>query len=445
MDSNLPTGLVALLILLGVNAALSSARQALVVARPTRLRQMVEEGRRGAARALALAENPTRTIASLQLAVTALHLVAAAVAVLVIAPPIVAWLEGLGVSADAAALASYAGVILLGTTATILITEMIPGALVTRDAERVACTLTVAVETPLRLLAPLSQLLLWLSSRLAGPLGAESDASAFTEEEIMTMVDAGEEVGVIDEEERVMIRSIFQFADTLVREVMVPRIDMVALEIHTPLETALDTIIQAGHSRIPVYEGSIDHIRGILYAKDLLNTFRDGLDQPLVGLIRPAYFIPEAKRAVDLLEELQKRKVHIAIVVDEYGGTAGLVTIEDLIEEIVGEIQDEYDFNEEAIFEQLSADEFIFDARIDLDDFNELSESNLATDTGDTLGGFIFSVLGRVPHEGESFHVDGLQIEVLTVTGRRIRKVRVKRLPSLLDSDARDEVAAAPD
>ncbi len=445
MNGNFVAGVVTLVILLGVNALLSIARQALVEARSSRLRQMVEEGRRRAVRALVLVENPTRPAASFQLANIGVHLLSAAVAALLIAPPIMAWLVSAGVGGNLAGVVSFGGVIILGTLVAVLFTEMLPAALVVRDAESIACTLTTRLEVPLRVVAPVARLLLWLSDQIAGPFGVGAEASAFTEEEIMTLVDASEEVGVIEEEERVMIRSIFQFGDTLVREVMVPRIDMVALEINTPLDVALDTIIQAGHSRIPVYAGSIDHIRGILYAKDLLTIYREGDDRSLADLLRPAYFIPEAKRAVDLLEELQNRKVHMAVVVDEYGGTAGLVTIEDLIEEIVGEIQDEYDINEEATFEQVSAVEFIFDARIDLDDVNELFRSHLSTETGDTLGGFIFSVLGRVPQEGETFLVDSLQIEVLTVTGRRIRKVRVKRLPLPPEGDSRDEVAAAPD
>lgn len=445
MDADIISGLAALLALLSADAILSTARQALANARPPRLRQMVEEGRRRAARALELVETPSRLAVSLHLLANVLRLLAAAIAVLAVAPPVRAWLASLGMGDAAASAVTYGAVILLGATAALLFTELVPARLVARDAEGLACGLTAALDVPLRLLYPVARLLLWLSGKIAPAESDDARMSAFTEEEILTLVSAGEEEGVIEEEERVMIRSIFEFGDTLVREVMVPRIDMVALEIDAPLDVALDTINQAGHSRIPVYEGSIDHIRGILYAKDLLNVFREGGNRPLADLLRPAYFIPEAKKALDLLEELQSRKVHIAIVVDEYGGTAGLVTIEDLIEEIVGEIQDEYDFNEEATFERQSDDEFIFDGRIGLDDFNELFHSHVSTDAADTLGGFIFSVLGRVPQEGERFRVDGLEIEVLTVTGRRIRKVRVRRLPPTPESDPREDVAAAPD
>ncbi|HIP87058.1 MAG TPA: HlyC/CorC family transporter [Anaerolineales bacterium] len=237
-------------------------------------------------------------------------------------------------------------------------------------------------------------------------------------------MDAGEEEGVIEENERDMIYSIFAFGDTMVREVMVPRIDIIALDVNTPLPEAVDRVIEAGHSRIPVYEGSIDNIIGLLYAKDLLAYLRDGHDPPpLRDILRPPYFVPETKKVDDLLRELQQHRIHMAIAVDEYGGTAGLVTVEDILEEIVGEIQDEYD-KEEPIFEQIGEREYIIDARMDLDDVNELFGTELSTEAGETLGGLIYSTLGRVPVPGDRLQVDGLQIEVLTVKDRRIGKVR---------------------
>jgi len=260
-------------------------------------------------------------------------------------------------------------------------------------------------------------------------LGGESlrGMPFITEEEIMTMVDAGQEVGVIEEDEKAMIYSVFALGDTLAREVMVPRIDIVALDVKTSLEEALDVVIHAGHSRIPTYENSIDNIVGVLYAKDLLQLWRDKREKvALRDVLRTPYFVPESKSVDELLEEMQQRKVHMVIVVDEYGGTAGVVTIEDIVEEIVGEIQDEYDA-EEPIFEQSGEGEFIFNARIDLDDVNRLMGTALPTEMDDTLGGFIYNQLGKVPAPGETVRFDGLVIEVLTVSGRRIRKVRVCR------------------
>jgi CBS domain containing-hemolysin-like protein len=250
----------------------------------------------------------------------------------------------------------------------------------------------------------------------------------------MTLVDAGEEEGAIDLDEKEMIYSIFQLADTLAREIMVPRIDIVAVEVHTPLDKARDIIIKAGHSRIPVYEESLDQVCGLLYAKDLLSVWQRG--EPLVELrsiLRPALFVPESKRVPDLLRELRDSNVHLAIVIDEYGGTAGLVTMEDIVEEIVGEIRDEYDSAEEALYETVGPDEYVFDGRVNLDDFNRLLDVELPDELGDTLGGFIYGELGKVPKQGEVVVTHSLRLEVTSVVDRRIRKVRVRRIgPSKL-------------
>ena len=244
---------------------------------------------------------------------------------------------------------------------------------------------------------------------------------------VFSMVDAGEETGIIEEDEKEMIYSIFEFGETLAREVMVPRIDIVAVESKAPVQQALDLILKRGHSRIPVYEETVDNIIGLLYAKDLLGHLRDGnATVALRDILRPAYFIPETKKADELLQDLQQRKVHMAIVVDEYGGTAGLVTVEDLVEEIVGEIQDEYDA-EEPFIEVITDDEFIFNARVDLDDVNKLMNVQLPSEGGDTLGGFIYSQLGKVPKVGDEILFDGIKIAVLSVAGRRIKKVKVNR------------------
>jgi CBS domain containing-hemolysin-like protein len=246
-------------------------------------------------------------------------------------------------------------------------------------------------------------------------------------DEKQALVDAGEEEGLIEEDEREMIGGIFRLSDTKVREVMVPRIDMVAIAVDADLDTALDAILQAGHSRIPVYDDTLDNIRGLLYAKDLLRAFRARDFAPVLSLsLREPYFVPESKPVDQLLAELQSRKVHMAIVVDEYGGTAGLVTIEDLLEEIVGEIQDEYDV-EEARFELLSEDEGVFQAGVDIDDVNRLMDVDLPTEDVDTLAGLVMTSLGRVPEVGDWARFEHADIEVQAVKGRRIERVRVLR------------------
>ncbi len=305
--------------------------------------------------------------------------------------------------------------------------RLAPEALGVRYSERLALALAHPVRMAQWLLAPFVRFAVVLSNLLAIPMGGQrrEGATLVTEEEIKTMVDASEEEGLIEEEEKEMILSVLDFGDTVAREVMVPRIDVVALEVDTPFEDALDVVIKAGHSRIPIYRGTIDDIVGILYAKDLLHCLRDKQTPPISELVRPAFFTPESKPLSDLLQELQKARVHIAIVVDEFGGTAGLITIEDILEEIVGEIQDEFDAEEPEFVPLPDQQGYIFDAGIHISDVNKLLHANLPEDESDTLGGFIYDQLGKVPSTGESFRWGDLHIEVLEVKDRRIVKAKV--------------------
>ncbi len=257
--------------------------------------------------------------------------------------------------------------------------------------------------------------------------------AAVTEDELKSMVDAGEQEGLLEEEEREMIFSIFSLGDTLAREIMVPRIDVVALDVQTPVDMAVDLLLKSGHSRVPVYEESVDHILGLLYSRDLLSVMREGTQVQLREILRPAYFIPEAKKVDELMAEMQSGRIHMAIVVDEYGGVAGVVTLEDIVEEIVGEIQDEYDQTEDLPYQRVKEGEYVFQGRIDLDDFNEIMSSSLPKDEADTLGGFIYNRIGRVPTSGESIKAGDLLLTVEQVTGRRIRKVKAQWAPKPQD------------
>ena len=225
-----------------------------------------------------------------------------------------------------------------------------------------------------------------------------------------------------------MVYAVLRLSQTLVREIMVPRIDMVVLDVHTPLREALRIFITTGFSRLPVYEGRVDNIIGVLYSKDLLERCLKGdWDRVAVrDLVREPYFVPEAKRVDELLQEMQARRIHMAIVVDEYGGVAGLVTLEDIVEEIVGEILDEYD-RPMTPYRRISEHEYIFNGRIDIDDFNDIMGTRLDRSVADTLGGFIFTRLGRIPEEGEQVREGSLVMTVEKVEGRRIRQVRVRK------------------
>lgn len=304
---------------------------------------------------------------------------------------------------------------------------------------------TAAVQNPLRwarmlvtpvrgaawLLRPVVWALSAITNSLVRLLGGQIKHRGpfVTEEELRLLVTVGEEEGVLEEEETDMIRSIFEFADTTVREVMIPRIDMVTLESTATVDEAVDVAMQGGFSRIPVYEESvgIDDIIGILYTKDMLRQLREGHNTlPIRELVRPAYFVPETKKLDDLLHEIRQRRVHMVIVVDEYGSVAGLVTIEDLVEEIVGDIKDEYD-REEVLFERVNENEYIFDAKISIDDFNEVMDMELESEYYDTLGGFLYDKLDKIPVAGDTITFENLVFTVLATRGRRITKVRVVR------------------
>jgi len=237
----------------------------------------------------------------------------------------------------------------------------------------------------------------------------------------------GDEEEAAEAEERELISSVLEFTDTLVREVMVPRMDMVTLPASAPIDRGLEVVLESGKSRIPLTGEGLDDIVGVLYARDLLRVVEDE-ERPLrcVDLARPAYFVPETKHISELLREMQENQVHLAIVVDEFGGTAGLVTIEDIIEEIVGEIADEYD-REEPMIVPVAEGSYMIDARLDVDTLAELTGTELPDDDWDTVGGLVLSLAGRVPRQGERFEFDGLVFIAERVQGRRIAKVRVER------------------
>jgi CBS domain containing-hemolysin-like protein len=223
-----------------------------------------------------------------------------------------------------------------------------------------------------------------------------------------------------------MIHGIFELSEVTAREVMVPRIDIVGMPADALVGQLVSIIVESGHSRIPLYEGSIDNIVGLAYAKDVLKHLTEGsMHDPVRPFARTAHFVPEAKKVDELLDELMERRVHMAIVVDEYGGTAGLLTIEDMLEEIVGEIRDEYDQAEEARVEQISDHEAIIDARTSIREVNDLLDLHLPDDEFDTLGGLVYDRLGKVPAADDQVRVDGCLIQVLSTEGRRVKKVRL--------------------
>ena len=246
-----------------------------------------------------------------------------------------------------------------------------------------------------------------------------------TGEAIQQIIDAGEVEGLINEDENEMIRSIFEMKNRVVREIMVPRTDMAAVPVDAPLGEILDTINRCGHSRIPVYEGTVDNITGLLYAKDLLREWgKDAADIRLSRLMRAPFFIPETKNFEELLQDFKRKRVHIAIVIDEYGGTSGLITIEDILEQIVGDIQDEYDTEEEWLIEQ-SDGTVVADARLPIEELEERFGIEVERDKFDTVAGLIVHVIGRIPKIGEEIEISALLMTILEADERKISKVRI--------------------
>jgi CBS domain containing-hemolysin-like protein len=306
--------------------------------------------------------------------------------------------------------------------------------------------------------------LLWPVTTLVHRVGRqvgnqENDSTVETallsDDGLRRLISAAEEEEPIHESEKQMIASILEMDETVAREVMVPRIDMVALNVETSLHEALAVIIEAGHSRIPVYEENIDQVVGFLYAKDVLKVFANHQsDVAIRSLLRPPYLVPISKKVNSLLSEMQRDRVHIAMVVDEYGGIAGLVTIEDILEEIVGEIQDEYDADAETYVQMLEPNRYLLNARLDVYSLAKLLDTELPEEDADTLGGLIYSELGHVPVAGEAITVAGWRFTVLSLKGRRIEEVRAEAVAGDAESDTLiegeevaegDELASQPE
>ncbi|HZS95085.1 MAG TPA: hemolysin family protein [Chloroflexota bacterium] len=315
----------------------------------------------------------------------------------------------------------------------LIIAELTPKNIAVRKPSGVAIILARPVRLFSILLAPIitvvNAIVVALMRLLGQPGGAQAVAMV-TYEDISSTISLAEETKGITEEEAERLEGVIDLGTITAGDVMKPRVHITAVEQTMPLMDALDVVLREGHSRIPVYDETIDRIVGILYDKDLLKYMRENeYDVALADMARPPIFVPESKRASDLLQQFQKEKIHIAIVVDEFGGTAGLVTIEDLLEEIVGEIQDEYDEEEELVVKENDR-QWVFDAMVRVEEVNEEMGINLVADDGiETLGGFVFARLGELPEVGDVVEVDHVSLEVIEIEERRIKKVRITRLP----------------
>ncbi|TMC80023.1 MAG: HlyC/CorC family transporter [Chloroflexi bacterium] len=425
------------LILVAVLAILSASEAALhTIRRPQLIEELAERGRRGR-RAGTMGRRAIEYLAAIQVAEFFIVFAFSGISAAFVAPRLSDLLRfvfgpGAPVVRDVAAVVVTVAVLSL---IAVLLGLFVPRAIGARHAQAVLLVLVWPLEFVTWITQPLVGLLFFLARLLTRPFGANPEAGALalvTEDEIRSLVETGQAQGVLQEREQRMITSIFAISEKPVHEVMVPRTDIVAIDVDTPAAEILKDITKVGHSRIPVFEGSPDNIIGILYVKDLFRRLARGeKDVQIRPYLRPAQFVPESKKIDQLLRDMQKEKVHIAIVVDEYGGTSGLVTIEDLVEEIVGEIRDEYDVEQEMVL-PVSETEALMDARVPFEEVREAFALDLpSSENYDTLGGFVVAQLGRFPRAGEAVEAGGARFVVETVEGRRIRRVRVvKKTPT---------------
>jgi putative hemolysin len=434
-DLTLQLLLIAGLVLL--NAFFAAAEIAIVSVRRSRLRQLVEAERDPRAAAVQrLVDEPGRFLATIQIGVTLAGFFASAAGAVSLAVA----LGGLLATAPIPIVAanSYGIAFVTVTVAisfiTLVLGELAPKNLAIQNAEAIA----LRVARPIELLARIAAPLVWLlagSTNLVMRLAGRPEPArvpAITQEEILAMVASGAEAGVIEPAERELISDVFAFGETTAAEVMVPRVDVRAIPKEATVAEAWRVVLATGHTRLPVYEGDLDQIVGVIHAKDLLRqvdpeTIPALTERPVTGIMRPAYHVPASKRVVELLAELQRQRLHLAVLVDEYGGTAGIVTLDNLLEELVGPIRDEYDAREEPEIQAAGAGELIVSGVADLDDVAAALGVKLDVEDVDTVGGLVYSRLGRIPTEGDIIALPQAVVRVLAMRGRRVWQARISR------------------
>jgi magnesium and cobalt exporter, CNNM family len=413
---------VAALILL--NAFFVAGEYGLVTARKTRIRELEQQGNRRARNVLQIVSNPPRFIAAMQLGVTATSLAIGALgeqALAKVFDPILA------------SVISFALAFLIITFLHVVIGELVPKGVALRYSETTALAVSAPVRGFFIVFKPLIWVLQGSSEIVLRALGIEpprGEEDVLSEAELKMVLDRSTTHGEIEEQEQEMLYKVFDFADKEVSAVMVPRPEVVALSIELPPEEALAAVIESPYTRYPVYRGSMDEVVGVLHVRDLFSALNDrGIaDVKLEELLRPAHIVPETKDLAALLSEFRRTNQHMAIVVDEYGDLEGIVTLEDLLEEIVGEIEDEFDLPDESV-ERLPDGRMRIDGTFPIDDFNEQFDRKLPIEDYHTVGGFVFGLLGRAPEEDDEVEADGCRFKVLEVEGSRIERLEVELLP----------------
>jgi putative hemolysin len=418
--------LVVIALLLLASGVLAMSETSLVRMNRIKAKTLVDDKRRGARQLARLIEHPAQFLNPILLLVLICQLVSATLVGIVAED----WLGGIGVLVGA----------VFEVVVIFVFFEAVPKNWAVHNPDRAALLSAPLVTAVVRFppVRAVSSVLIGLANLIIGEKGESEDGirpSYITESELKAMADVAHEDNVIEKEERTFIHSIIDFGDTVAREVMVPRPDMVTVAADTTVTVALEAALAAGYSRVPVYQRQIDDVVGISYTKDLIRAERVGKgEQPVTSTSRPAVFIPESKEVSALLRQMQEEKFHMAIVVDEYGGTAGLVTLEDLLEELVGEIVDEFDVEQPSVDVQ-SDGSFVVDARYDVDDADQLLGSDLPQGPWETVGGLMLDLMGRVPDQGDAVDVDGFRLTALEVRGRRIGRIRIERTAPLAEAE----------
>jgi len=442
--------LVVVISLILVGGFFAASEIALITAKRHRLQQLAEDGDGAARTAMRLTDDPSRFLATIQIAITFLGFLAGAVGAVAFSSGLANIIDEIPITPiqDAADTIAFVVMTLVIALASIIIGELVPKTLALNFPERLA----LIVSRPIGLLQGLLFPIVWAVTRVSAVLvkllgGKEKPQGGYlSTEELKMLIETGSQQGGIEEEEKEMIHGVIELGDKRVHEVMIPRIGIRAINVDDTLDEVLDMIIRAGHSRLPVFDENLDNIVGILYAKDLLPYLKGNgvgyADIDIRQLVRAPVYVPESKPVDDLLHEMQVAKRHIAIVVDEYGGTAGLVTMEDVVEEIVGEIQDEYD-SEDPMVEDVSTDEveaYRIDGRVSMDDLRDLfdlsDDDEEDEDAYDTVGGFVVHRVGRIPLPGAEVPFrDDVVIRVDAAEPRRVAKVVASR-PRVPSDDA---------
>lgn len=432
MDGDLWTQMLIIFFLIGLNAFFAASEMAIVSVRQSRIKPLVDEGNKAAILVDRFLEEPSKLLATIQIGITFAGFLASAIGAQTLSGRLAALLISFNIRWLSSSAVWISTLFVTGIIAlfTLVIGELVPKRMALAQSDKIALKVAGPINFLSKITFPAVKFLAFSTNLVVKLVGGpvKDAGDQITEEEIRLMINVGEEKGIFQETETEMINSIFEFDDTVAKEVMTPRIDIVALNLEATREEILDVIIEENFSRIPVYEGSIDNIVGVLYIKDLFAMIKGNSEWEvsLKDIIRPAHFVPEYKKIDELFREMQKSKTHIAVVIDEYGGTAGIITIEDLLEEIVGNIFDEYD---EVVFdfEKIDDNTYTVSGMLDIGEINDLLDTEIPEEEFDTVSGMLLSHSGKMPEVGYELTIDNVYFRIEEVDDKRISKIRVEK------------------